>query len=346
MATWLVRAGRDGANEDFALESGYAVLGWHELPDLRQFASKAELSQALRDAGHSNDAAIRSHTSQIWTFVHKIQRGDTVTLPLRSVAAVALGEVVGDYEYDPTAAPGVRHRRRVRWVRDAVPRNAFGQDLLYTLGAFLTVCRVQRNDADTRIARIMAGQTDPGMGAGPNRAQTASETTEEDLGDAAPFDLEQYGRDRIASIISRNFAGHELTALVNAVLQASGYHTIVSPAGPDGGVDILAGAPPMGFGEPRICVQVKTGEADAPMLRDLQGTMHAHGATHGLFVAWGGYKRTVRIEERRTFFQIRLWDADDLIRELIAVYPQLPAAIRDAIPLTQVWTVVEDDPRA
>lgn len=343
MATWLVRAGRNGANEDFALERGYAVVGFHEVADLRKFGSKAEISEALRAAGHNNEAAVRTHANQLWTFAHKIQQGDTIVLPLRSISAIALGEVAGEYEHDPAASPGVQHRRPVRWVRDAVPRNAFGQDLLNTLGAFLTVCRVQRNDADQRIARIMAGHPDPGAGTVMTSTGPASTDPDGDTDESIALDLEQYGRDRIASIVSRRFAGHELTALVNAVLQARGYHTIMSPAGPDGGVDILAGAPPLGFGEPRICVQVKTGEADAPMLRDLQGTMHTHGATHGLFVAWGGYKRTVRLEERRTFFQVRLWDADDLIRELIAVYTELPAAIREAIPLTQVWTVVEED---
>ncbi|MCD4843612.1 MAG: restriction endonuclease [Methanosarcinales archaeon] len=38
-----------------------------------------------------------------------------------------------------------------------------------------------------------------------------------------------------------------------------GYYTYRSPEDPDGGVDILAGRVPMGFGEARLCVQVKSG---------------------------------------------------------------------------------------
>jgi restriction system protein len=96
----------------------------------------------------------------------------------------------------------------------------------------------------------------------------------------------------------------------------------------------------MGFDSPRICVQVKTGEADAPMVRDLQGTMENFGAETGLLVAWRGFKRGVREEARRRFFKIRLWDSDDLLDRLTAVYDRLPAETRDQIPLTQVWTVV------
>ncbi len=341
MATWLVRAGKTSSHENFALEQGFSVVDFSELGDLSGFSTKDELFAHLMTALAGSENAVRNYTNQLWTFVRRIALGDTIVLPLRGSAAVALGTVVGDYEFDPDAISGQRHRRPVQWKRVDTPRSEFGQDLLYSLGAFLTVCRIERNDADPRIDAIMAGKRDPGMGERKTEGGVGADDPTTD--DAPSLDLERYGRDRITSIIARHFAGHELTQLVNAILEAQGYHTIVSPAGPDGGVDILAGAAPMGFGAPRICVQVKTGEADAPMIRDLQGTMQSHSATHGLFVAWGGFKRTVREKERLDFFQVRLWDSDDLITELIAVYPQLSAAIRDAIPLTQVWTVVEDD---
>lgn len=96
----------------------------------------------------------------------------------------------------------------------------------------------------------------------------------------------------------------------------------------------------MGFDAPRICVQVKTGEADAPTVRDLQGTMNNFGAEQGLLVAWRGFKRGVREEARRNFFRIRLWDSDDVIDRLTDVYDHLPANTRDQLPLTRVWTVV------
>ena len=38
-----------------------------------------------------------------------------------------------------------------------------------------------------------------------------------------------------------------------------GYYTYRSPEDTDGGVDILANRVPMGFGEARLCVHVKSG---------------------------------------------------------------------------------------
>lgn len=341
MTVWLVRAGRDGLRERAALEQGAVFIGFDEVGDVSAFDTKPELFEALLRASGHGENTVANHANQVWSFAKKIQIGDIVALPLKRSPEVALGVVEGPYEYDVSADLETRHRRRVRWVRPDTPRSAFGQDLLYSLGAFLTVCRIQRNDADKRIAAIMDGRPDPGSG---ERLSTgALRPAEEDASsdDAEAVDLARYGRDRIASHISRVFAGHRLTDLIDAILVAEGFHTFVSPPGPDGGVDILAGSGPLGFDEPRLCVQVKTGEADAPMLRDLQGTMRNVGASQGLFVAWAGFKKTARDEERRTFFDVRLWDSDDVIERLTAVYDRLPAAIRDELPLTQVWTLVE-----
>ena len=46
-------------------------------------------------------------------------------------------------------------------------------------------------------------------------------------------------------------------ALVACILRASGYVALQTSRGRDGGVDIVAGRGDLGFGEPRLCVQVK-----------------------------------------------------------------------------------------
>ena len=75
-------------------------------------------------------------------------------------------------------------------------------------------------------------------------------------------DLEQFSLDHIAKVIIRKYKGHGLERLVESILKAQGYTTYRSPAGPDRGVDILAAPGPLGFGRPRICVQVKS--TDSP----------------------------------------------------------------------------------
>jgi restriction system protein len=85
-----------------------------------------------------------------------MQIGDLVALPLKTEPAVAFGRVSGDYRYNATAPPSARHQRPVDWIRDDVARLSLDQDLLYSLGASMTVCRIKRNNAEARVRRLLA----------------------------------------------------------------------------------------------------------------------------------------------------------------------------------------------
>ena len=133
--------------------------------------------------------------------------------------------------------------------------------------------------------------------------------------------------------------------LVEAILKAQGYTTYRSPEGADKGVDILAAPGPLGFGRPRICVQVKSQESpvDRPTLDQLVGTMQNVQAEQGLLVSWGGFKSSVDREVASQFFRVRLWDQDALVNELLEYYHQLDEALRADIPLKRIWTVAAQE---
>lgn len=244
MAVWLVRAGKHGEAEQIALEKGLVTIGANEFGSLAGVESREELTTLYReihpDAG---DGKTTNHVGQLWAFRGRIQLGDLVILPLKSRTAIAVGKVTGAYEYSTEYGDQVRHIRRVEWLKSELPRTSFDQDILYSLGAFMTVCQIERNQAEERIRAIVAGKRPPLPPLGP---QTGGNS-----GPEVRFDIEQAARDQILAHIGRRFAGHELAVLVNAVLMAEGYLTRVSPPGPDGGVDILAGTGPMGFSPPR-----------------------------------------------------------------------------------------------
>jgi hypothetical protein len=98
---------------------------------------------------------------------------------------------------------------------------------------------------------------------------------------------------------------HAMTRLVNAILQAQGYKTYMSPKGPTKGIDILAAPPPMRFGAPKICVQVKSSETllDPPTLDQVIGAMQNVHAQNGLLVSCGGFKASIDKEKATKFFQ-------------------------------------------
>ena len=76
------------------------------------------------------------------------------------------------------------------------------------------------------------------------------------------------------------------------------------------------------------------------MLRELHGVMKGFGANQGLLVSWGGYTSAVIGEARRLFFDIRLWDADDLVDALMENYERLPEDMRTQLPLKRIWMLV------
>jgi restriction system protein len=161
---WLVRAGRRGENEMLALDAGLVVVGWSQLPDLGGTTSRAELAELLRET-YPDDAPqrLRNHEAQLWAFRHAMDVGDLVALPLKTSGTVAIGRITGAYAYLPDLPPTARHLRPVDWLATDLPRAVIGQDLLHTLGASMTVCRLQRNRAPARLAALAATGRDPGQ---------------------------------------------------------------------------------------------------------------------------------------------------------------------------------------
>lgn len=339
MALWMVRAGSDGGREDFALESGIAVIGWSEAPALSQFPTREALSEYLRTVYPDEGENTTAHWArQMWTFAKRIQTDDIVALPLKSQPAVAFGRVTGPYQHRPTNPPGANHTLPVKWLRTDVPRSALDQDILYSLGAYMTVCQIQRNRAEARVRALLDNRPVP--------PRVAAEEGDEDEPDTQPtrLDLAGYGKDLIRERISQRFKAAGFERLIEHLLVAQGYTTEHTPAGADGGADIVAGRGPMGFDPPRIAVQVKSGDAPEgeSAIRELQGVLKRFGATQGLFVSWAGFKTTVTRRKRELFFDIRLWDADDVINALLEHYDKLPDEVRAEVPIMRVWTLATE----
>lgn len=352
MGLWLIRGGSRGEHEQTFLDDSRVFLTWGGLSrDLSHAKSREQVRSILEDIYPTfSKGRISNNTGQIWGFAHGIQRGDWILMPRKHRASIAVGEITGDYEFHSKGPDPFFHSRKVKWMEEGISRSKFAQDLLYSLGAFMTVCRIQRNDAEERVRAMAKNQWSADDTTSVSRSRSPDtdadlEGTDSDLESAT--DLERASKDQIARLLLSKFKGHGMAQVVDAILRAQGYATFVSPPGPDKGVDILAAPAPMGFGQPRLCVQVKSGESqvDRPTLDQLIGTMQNVNAQHGLLVAWGGFKGTVTREEATQFFRVRLWDQEDLIQALLENYDRLDEEIRAEVPLKRIWTIAAtDDP--
>lgn len=349
MAIWLIRSGSAGQYEQKFLDEGRVYLCWDRLSgDLSSLESRDALRELLTEAyPNFKPGKIIQHSGQIWAFVKKMQQGDWVVMPSKFAPSIHIGKLTGEYHSNPSGPDPFYHWRPVEWFAQDIPRTNFDQDILYSFGAFLTICEIKRNDAERRI-RAMAERD---WRAGRSSGGFVTEQSQEQDGDSdiedvvELFDLEQQSRDQISRHIIAKFKGHGLARLVRSLLEARGYTVHQPPEGPDRGIDLLASPGPLGFGEPRICVQVKSQESplDRTTLDQLLGTMSNVQADRGLLVGWGGFKSSIRKEEAQQFFRVRLWDSDDLIDELISLYEKLDEDIRAEIPLKHMWTLAQTD---
>lgn len=346
MTLWMIRSGRLGETEQTALDEGLAIVDFREVPDLSGVGDRDSIEAMVREGyPDANDGKVRNFTGQLYAFARRIKEGDLVAMPLKTRPQVALGRIAGAYRYRPQAPAG-HHTRPVQWLRPDIPRTQFGQDLLYSLGAFMTVCQIRRNDAESRIRTVLEGGADPGLQTRRQGAGSTSPTPEvsEDESTSVP-DVEQLATDQILSQLEVQFKGHELARLVEAILRAQGYVTTLSAAGPDGGVDVLAGQGPLGLDGPKICVQVKSSQSSCGVnvLRELQGSMTTFKANQGLLVSWGGFTSDTQREARQHHFSVRLWDAASLLEALVENYEHLPAGIRSELPLKKIWALVLEE---
>ncbi|WP_339909878.1 restriction endonuclease [Symmachiella dynata] len=298
MTVWLVRAGRNGEQEQVALDNNLVAIGWQKLSDLSAIDSREKLAELYENVfPDASPKRASNQVGQVWAFRGRMKTDDMVVLPLKMQASIAVGTITGPYKYRTDLGENIRHVRSVKWIKTDVPRTAFDQDLLHSFGAFMTVCQIQRNNAEDRIRAIVTGKAPPVVK--PNGGDDVVDGTEENI------DIDQLAQDQILEHIKQKFSGHGLADLVDAVLQSQGYLTRVSPPGPDGGVDILAGTGPMGFSSPRLCVQVKSSSspADVNVLRGLQGILANFQANQGLLVSWGGFTKSVIQEARQNFLR-------------------------------------------
>ncbi len=340
MALWLVRAGAHGEYEKKFLDERRIYLTWSGLSDdLAPMKDRGQLRALLEKVyPDASKGRVTNNLGQIWAFSQGMAGGDWIVLPSKQKPAIHVAEVKGDYIFNPEAEDPFFHYRHIEWIAQDVPRTNFDQDLLYSFGAFMTICQVSRNHAEERI-RKMATNDWKSSGVGSivlREAEEESAKSSEGL-----ENLAQAARDQLAKLIIVRFQGHGMARLVDAVLRAQGYTTYLSPEGPDKGIDILAAPEPMGFGEPRVCVQVKSGDSalDRPTLDQLIGVMQNVQASHGLLVSWGGFKSSVDKEEATQFFRVRLWDQGDLIDQVLSHYDSLDEEIRTELPLKRLWVV-------
>lgn len=357
MAAWVVRAGAQGESEAWNLANSCASIAWSPISDLSHCRAREDVARLVAQAYPDDSASVRgASTGQLWAFSHSIARGYVVIMPLKTQRGMlAIGRCTGSYRYDATQPPHHRHLLPVEWNSEPVSRVLLKDDLLASLNAIRTVFNPTRNDAGVRLEQVLLRGIDPGRSGvatpkasapviEPASTPSLAVVQDAEVYDPDPVPTLQAIRDRVMTHLAENFAQHKLTHLVSEVLETMGFLCEVSPAGPDGGVDIFAGSGPLGLNSPTLIVEVKSEPTPvgSQVVRGLHSAMTQYNADQGLLVALGGITKPARQEFSTQRTRLRIWDADALLDHLFDRYEHLPADTRQRLPLTRAWVL--DDP--
>ena len=157
---WVVRAGRDGETEQYNLDHHVTSLGWGELGEgVESFADREEFGNHFDGPRHARD--------QIWLFAHEISVGDLVVMPqkrpeLGRRRPIAIGRVIGPYEYDLSQPEDARQRRKVEWLLTDLPSETLQDDLRKVTSLPPTAYSPTKYDAQYRIKYLAEHGEDPG----------------------------------------------------------------------------------------------------------------------------------------------------------------------------------------
>lgn len=329
---WKINAGRRSAYAEQFLQHNVVAIGWREGGDYSSCTSRSAVTGRVRAAyPDKSDQQVNVAAAQIWRFMTEIRVSDTVITYDPISRTYPIGQIAGDAQYRPDLIEQLPLVRSVSWVvskrRDELSAGTKGN-----LGAILTLFRVSPRAAAELLGENVA-DTD-------NRQEPAdipsTASPDPDL-EADPFDvIAELALERTKDRLLR-LGWDDMQEIVAALLRALGYRTVISPAGPDRGRDIVASRDGFGFERPRIVVEVKhrRDAMGAPEIRSFVGGRHADD--RGLYVSTGGFTREAQYEADRASMVTHLMTLDGLARALIENYDNLDQRGRALLPLTRIY---------
>src|ERR1022692_1124207 len=139
---------------------------------------------------------------------------------------------------------------------------------------------------------------------------------------------------------------YDFQRLVAALLKAMGYYVDwIAPPAPDGGVDLIAHADPLGTTGPRIKVQVKRRDTEKVSAESLRAFMAVLGEQDvGIYISAAGFtaqaEREARSQEKR---RLKLIDLERFVELWVQHMQGLPDPDRRRLPLKPVYFLAVTD---
>lgn len=327
---WMIRGDGGRLYDDFR-ERQVVGIGWAQLAEYaKPNMTRDQLTQYyLQVEPLTKLGTARSGASQVWRFINEVQPEDWVITYSPANRTYLIGKILSDFQYHPEwIEEGMALARTVKWQKE-IGRDTLTKESKNTLGSTLTVFQLP----EFAIEELLHDNTIQ------NVPIEHPDDIEIDVDDDPLLGMEALAIERIKDLVSA-LRWDEMQQLVAGVLRSMGYKTLISPAGPDRGKDIIASPDGFGFENPRIIVEVKHRKVQmgSPDIRSFIGGRHKDD--RGLYVSTGGFSKEARYEADRSTIPLTLWTLDDLVRTLIEYYDHVDIETKLLVPLKRAYLPV------
>ena len=319
---WGIHSGRYGEADELFLKRNRIAIGWDAMTNAGDLKADRETFKAAYMAAYPNDkpGAVPGQAGQIFRFLHEMKKGDLVIYPSKHPREIHIGQIAGDYQYNPKADPEFPHQREVKWLK-SFPRTSFSQGALYEIGAAMSLFQV-KNYANEYV-EVLEGKSVPVV---PDEDNTVA---------AVAGDIEETTRDFVIKTLSAKMKGLPLEEFIQHLLECMGYHARLTKKN-EPSVDLIAHKDLLGIEPPIIKVQVKSGDG-AISHKDvsaLYGTLSP--GEYGLFIALGSFTPpSLAFEQSKG--NLRLIDGGELVDLIFEHYDSFDSRYKGLLPLRRVF---------
>lgn len=260
---------------------------------------------------------------------------------------IYIGQITSDYYYDAKQNNNNNNnddderypnKRSVKWLtKNGIPRSQFPQNILNTIGSFMTLFEIKEEAAFyfSDIISESYNKIDK-KDFSPSQKDEISVTDDDEAIKDTVSITQQSTEDFIIKRLHKKLSPTEFEFFVVHLLECMGYVARVTQQSRDGGVDIIVHKDQLGFEPPIVKVQCKhtTDTSSLSQINQLLGTLSQN--EYALFINLGSYTSDARkkaLNEPR----IRLIDGQEIVKLIYKFYDLFLPKYRVIIPLKQVF---------
>lgn len=111
---WLYSPGEGARLWEECYKKGIMAIGWDEIGDLNQYATKTEMKEAMKE-NYDPKSSYSMATLATWQFANEMKQGDIVFAKKGRSTVIGRGVVMSDYEFDDSRDDN-RNVRKVNWT--------------------------------------------------------------------------------------------------------------------------------------------------------------------------------------------------------------------------------------